>query len=298
MQSSGSDPEPLLEPVVESVINISEGRRSDVIATIAAAAGADLLDVHSCEHHNRSVLTVVGETAPRAITLRAVELLDLTDHTGAHPRIGVVDVVPFIALGGAALGGAAPGGATADRARAARDAFARWAAEELAVPSFLYGPERTLPELRRGAFDTLLPDHGPTAPHPTAGAIAVGVRPPLVAYNLWLTDPELDLARRIATGIRSASVRALGLAVGDSVQVSMNLIDPMTTGPDDVHALVSQLAPVERAELVGLVPAAVLARIDPDRWEPLDLAEDRTIEWRLAERARRLRDGGGVVGSR
>jgi len=72
----------------------------------------------------------------------------------------------------------------------------------------------------------------------------------------------------------------------------------MTTGPDDVHALVSQLAPVERAELVGLVPAAVLARIDPDRWELLDLAEDRTIEWRLAERARRLRDGGGVVGSR
>jgi len=280
--------EPDREPLLESVINISEGRRVDVIAAIAEAAGADLLDVHSCEHHNRSVLTVVGETAPRAITRRSVELLDITDHIGAHPRIGVVDVVPFIALGTA----------TIEQARVARDAFARWAAEDLAIPSFLYGPERTLPELRRNAFAALLPDHGPATAHRTAGAIAVGMRPPLVAYNLWLMEADLDLARRVAAAIRCDSIRALGLAVGDQVQVSMNLIAPDRMGPAEAHALVAAHASIERAELVGLVPAAVLQRIDRSQWEFLDLAEEQTIEWQLTERARRLPWGGGVDSAR
>lgn len=286
--------------MIESVINISEGRRPDLIAEIAAAAGADLLDVHSCEHHNRSVLTVVGEHAPRAITSAAIERLDLTHHTGAHPRIGVVDVVPFIALGDAGP----------DDACAARDAFAVWAAEELSVPVFLYGPlhptgdhsgsatTRTLPEIRRSAFDGLAADLGPDRPHPTAGAIAVGCRPPLVAYNLWLRQPDADLARRIAASIRSHSVRALGLVVGDAVQVSMNLIEPTEVGPADVYRLVAELAPIQRAELVGLLPEEVLGRIGRDDWERLDLAEDRSIEWRLAERERRLRGVGGVDGAR
>jgi glutamate formiminotransferase len=279
---------PTSEPVLESVINISEGRRGGLIDAIAASAGADLLDVHSCELHNRSVLTVIGEDAARAVTRSGIELLDITTHSGAHPRIGVVDVVPFIALQGL----------DESVARTARDDFARWAADELGVPTFLYGTERTLPEIRRTAFDDLLPDHGPLSPHPTAGAIAVGLRPPLVAYNLWLIEPDLALARRIAASLRSPSVRALGLAVGDQVQVSMNLIDPMVTGPHRVHALVAKQARIDRSELVGLLPDAVLRRIDPSRWEQLDLAEDRTIEWRLAERARRLPWGGGVDGDR
>ncbi len=272
------------EAVLESVINISEGRRIDVIAAIAEAAGADLLDVHSCQHHNRSVLTVVGETAPRALTRRSVELLDITEHSGAHPRIGVVDVVPFIALGTA----------TVEQAHLARDAFASWAAEELAIPCFLYGTERTLPELRRNAFDPLIPDHGPTTPHRSAGAIAVGVRPPLVAYNLWLTEPDLALARRLAAAIRSDSIRALGLAVGNQVQVSMNLINPDAVGPAEAYEQVAAHAQIARAELVGLIPASVLQQSDPSQWEMLDLAQERTIEWRLAERERRLLWGGDV----
>lgn len=279
---SGPEPtahEPAGPALIECVINISEGRRTDVIAAIAGAAGVDLLDVHSCVHHNRSVLTVVGTEAPRAITRAAVASLDLGDHEGAHPRIGVVDVVPFIALDGA----------TDLDARTARDSFAAWAADELSVPCFVYGPERTLPDIRREAFRSLAPDTGGAAPHPTAGAIAVGVRPPLVAFNLWLAQPDLELARRIAAEIRSPSVRALGLQVGDEVQVSMNLIAPLVTGPEDVWRSVAERADIERAELVGLLPAAVLDHIDENEWERLDLGADRTIEARLAERGRRLR---------
>lgn len=267
--------------MLESVINISEGRRSDLIDEIASVAGADLLDVHSCVHHNRSVLTVVGEHAPRAIARRTIELLDLRSHDGVHPRIGVLDVVPFIALDGSTDGAA----------HEARDAFARWAGDTLALPCFLYGPERTLPQVRQGAFTTLRPDHGPEAPHPTAGAVAVGERPPLVAYNLWLQDADLGLARSIARSVRSEQVRALGLEVGDAVQVSMNLIDPMHTGPDRVWDTVAATTRITRAELVGLLPAAALDAIDPARWERLDLGPERTIERRLAQRARRLAEG-------
>jgi glutamate formiminotransferase len=285
--------------MIEAVINISEGRRHDLIAEIAASAGDDLLDVHSCEHHNRSVLTVIGESAPQAIARAAVAHLDLSHHDGAHPRIGVVDVVPFIALGDSEPA----------EALAARDAFASWAVAELAVPVFLYGPlktpsgdgshvTRTLPEIRRSAFVELAPDFGPATPDPTAGAIAVGCRPPLVAYNLWLAEPDLALARRIAASIRSDAVRALGLAVGDTVQVSMNLIDPELVGPADVHRLVADIAGIDRAELVGLLPAAVLDRIDERDWDRLDLAAERTIEWQLTERERRLRGDGGVDGTR
>ena len=210
----------------------------------------------------------------------------------------MVDVVPFIALGNSEPA----------EALAARDVFAAWAAAELAVPVFLYGPlknpggdgprTRTLPEIRRTAFAELAADLGPATPDPTAGAIAVGCRPPLVAYNLWLAEPDLALARRIASSIRSDAVRALGLAVGDSVQVSMNLIDPELVGPADVHRLVADIAAIDRAELVGLLPAAVLERIDERDWDRLDLAADRTIEWRLTERERRLRGNGGVDGTR
>ena len=207
--------------MLECVINISEGRDLEVVAAIAAAAGPDLLDVHTDADHNRSVLTVVGEDAPRAVARAAVERLDLRHHVGVHPRIGVLDVVPFVPLGDTPMSAAV----------AARDEFAGWAAEALGLPCFLYGPERSLPDVRRGAFLTLGPDVGPSAPHPSAGAAAVGARRVLVAYNLWLVEPDLETARRIASAIRGDGVRALGLAVGDEVQVSMNLVDPERVGP-------------------------------------------------------------------
>ncbi len=260
--------------MLECVINISEGRSPEAIAAIAAVAGDDLLDVHTDGDHHRSVLTLVGEAAPRRVAAEAVRRLDLTGHAGAHPRIGVVDVVPFVALDGSD---------PAD-AIAARNAFCRWVGDELGVPCFRYGPERTLPEVRRGAFTTLAPDTGPDHPHPTAGAMAVGARPVLVAYNVWLAGADLPEARALAADLRGPAVRALGLQVGDQVQVSMNLIDPAVVGPGQVVDKIRGRTEVDRCELVGLVPRWVLDGEDPSRWGELDLSEDRTIEARLAAR--------------
>jgi glutamate formiminotransferase len=265
--------------VLECVINVSEGRDAAVIAAIASAAGRDLLDVHSDPHHHRSVLTVVGEDAARAVASRAVDLLDLRDHDGVHPRLGVVDVVPFVALDGAAPADAVD----------ARDRFVAWFAAEHGVPCFRYGPERSLPDVRRHAFATLAPDAGPAAPHPTAGACAVGARALLVAYNVWLAEPDLERARAIAAAVRGPAVRALGLPVGDRVQVSLNLVDPERLGPGEAYDLVASTAAtvgasVDGAELVGLVPDAVLRREPTERWHELDLTAERTIESRLVRR--------------
>lgn len=261
--------------MLECVINISEGRRLDVVDAIAAAAGPNLLDVHRDPDHHRSVLTLAGdgvEQAARRVAEMAVEAIDLTVHAGAHPRLGAVDVVPFVPLTGSTMG---------DAVRA-RDEFGRWAADALSLPCFLYGPERSLPDVRRRAFIDLDPDFGPTSPHPRAGACAVGARPILVAYNVWVAAPVAD-AREVASRLRSPSVRALGLVVGARAQVSFNLIDPHEVGPADAYDAVTRLLPVEGAELVGLVPRAILDRVEPDRWAELDLGPDRTIEARLEQ---------------
>jgi len=260
--------------VFECVVNISEGLRADVVAAIAATAGDSLLDVHSDAHHNRSVLTLVGEDAPRRVAQAAIDRLDLRTHSGAHPRIGVVDVVPFVPLAGARLGDAV----------AARDRFLTWIAAELGVPGFAYGPERSLPDLRRRAFRDLIPDAGPPRPHPTAGAVAVGARDVLVAWNAWLAEPDVARAKEVASAVRGPHLRALGLAVGDRVQVSMNLIAPGVVGPAEAWDAVAALVPLAGAELVGLVPTSVLDRTDPERWSQLDLSDERTIEARLDRR--------------
>lgn len=252
-------------------MNVSEGRDEQVLSALRRAAGPDLLDLHSDPHHHRSVLTLAGEDAVRAVASEAVARLDVTTHDGVHPRIGVVDVVPFVALGST----------PPEQARRARDDYAAWSARQLGVPCFLYGHERTLPEVRRGAFGALTPDTGPPDPHPTAGASAVGHRGVLVAYNVWLSENDLELARRVARDVRSPQVRALGLQVGDRVQVSMNLIAPDEVGPAVAHDAVATRAAVAGAELVGLVPRAVLDAVPRHRWAELDLAEDRTIEARL-----------------
>jgi glutamate formiminotransferase / 5-formyltetrahydrofolate cyclo-ligase len=260
--------------VLECVVNLSEGRRDRLIDAIAATAGTDLLDLHRDRDHHRSVLTLIGSVAPRAVAATVVAEIDLGDHQGAHPRFGALDVVPFVPLGSTSL----------DEAIAARDAFGAWAADQLGLPCFRYGPERTLPEVRRQAFTTLSPDFGPGRPHRTAGAVAIGARRVLVAYNLWLARADLALARSLARQVRSPQVRALGLAVGDQVQVSMNLLEPDQVGPDQVYDQVSAVADVARGELVGLIPQSVLAGIDAERWAQLGLSADTTIEARLAAR--------------
>lgn len=258
--------------VLECVVNLSEGRDERVLDALAGAAGVDLLDLHADADHHRSVWTLRGEDAARRLTAAAVARLDIRTHRGVHPRIGVVDVVPFVALAGS----------TAADARAARDRYCDWAAEALGLPCFTYGAERTLPQVRRGAFTELAPTTGPSRPHPTAGAVAVGARDLLVAYNLWLAEADLDRARAVARDLRGPSVRALGLAVGPEVQVSLNLVQPDRVGPGAAWDAVAAHVAVDRAELVGLVPDAVL-RAEPEaRWPQLDLDADRTIEARLA----------------
>ena len=283
----------------ECVVNISEGRDATVIAMVAAAGGACLLDVHSDPEHHRSVLTLAGplddvEVAARQVARAAVSAIDLTTHRGVHPRLGAVDVVPFVPLPG--LDGT---GIEWSSAVAARDAFADWAATELALPSFLYGTGRTLPQIRREAFTSLAPDAGPPVPHPTAGAVAVGARPVLIAYNVWISVPgrtdagtgpsTLGVARTLAAELRRPGLRTLGLPVGDGAQVSCNVVDPGRVALTEVYDAVAVGAAlhgmeVDRGELVGLLPATALAAVPRGRWSELGLRAEDTIESRLATR--------------
>jgi glutamate formiminotransferase len=280
---------------VECVVNVSEGRDEVVLAALAASAGTALLDVHRDPHHHRSVLTLAGPAdevaaAARSLAAATVERLDLRSHDGAHPRLGVLDVVPFVPY---EPGGTAPTDLTA--AISLRDDFAPWLADSLGVPSFLYGPlpggrTRTLPEIRRHAFAAtagLRPDFGPPRPDPYAGATAVGARRVLVAYNVWVSS--LQVARLVAPRVRGPLVRALGLAVGERAQVSCNLTEPDAVGPaqlyDTTRALVTEAGgAVEGAELVGLLPEAVLAAVPRARWPELGLSDEATVEARLDAR--------------
>ena len=262
--------------MLTSPVNISEGRDATVIARIARAAGGSLLDLHSDFHHHRTVLTLGGEDVPdavRAVAAEAISMLDLAPHNGVHPRVGVLDVVPFVPYGRSPM----------TEALRARDEFAEWAGVELALPVFKYGPERSLPDIRRGAFSTISPDEGPTSPHPTAGACCVGARSALVAWNVWLAYESLTRAKAVVSELRRqmAGIRALALDVGGVAQVSCNLIEPLTTGPHQVYDFVSERAAVERCELVGLVPREVLRSIPQGRWPQLDLSVEQTLEFRL-----------------
>ena len=262
--------------VLECVINISEGRDIDALRQLAAVCANDLLDVHFDPEHNRSVFTLTGVTAPRRLTKLAVQILQLDTHQGVHPRLGVVDVVPFIALDES----------TMHDAILARDEFAHWASSELSVPCFVYGAERTLPDIRHQAWSNLQPQYGPGAPHSTAGAICVGARDSLVAYNVWL-DPTTtaETAGLIAQSVRGDGIRTLALRVGNHWQISMNLIDPERIGPDIatdrvIHFAKQNNVEIERCELVGLISQHALNKISQQRWTELDLSAERTIEFR------------------
>jgi glutamate formiminotransferase len=281
--------------VLESVVNISEGRRADVLQALARACGPVLLDVHSDADHHRSVFTMasvdpdeVEAAARRLATACADAALSLADHDGEHPRLGVIDVVPFVALG------PTPTAVSVDAARA----FADWIGTTLDVPAFLYDladpDRRTLPSVRRHAFASRAPDSGPATPHPNLGATAVGARAVLIAVNLELAGPNIELAREVASQLRERDgglpgVRALGIALPThaSAQVSMNLVDLNATGletacvraREHIEALGGR---VQRVELVGLVPAAELDACSAAFLEWSGLSELDTIESRMA----------------
>ena len=274
-------------------MNISEGRDRHRIDAIAAAARPAVLDVHADPDHHRSVVTLaareaaVTEAATRRLAEVTLEDLDLREHAGVHPRLGVLDVVPFVAL--------TP--TPADVAVAAAHAFGDWLARVHRVPVFFYGaaaPDgRSLPTVRRDAFQALTPDRGPRVADPRVGATAVGARPPLIAINVELATPDLAAAQLIARETRERDggllgVRTLGLPLESrgTVQVSMNLVDLPTTGVERACTEVRDRArlrgiDVVRVELVGLLTAAELARCSTAfrAWSGLDEAD--TIEGRI-----------------
>ncbi len=270
--------------VIECVPNISEGRRTEVVAGIAEALGAvpglRVLDVQSDATHNRSVLTIAGDAASLRAGIpllfeRTLEVVDLRLHRGEHPRLGAVDVVPFIPIEGVTMAECVA------LAREVGDVVGR----RLGVPVYLYEdaasrPERkNLEDIRRGEFEGLAarmsqaewkPDFGPALPHPSAGATVIGARMPLIAYNVNLATDRLDVAKKIASAVRMSSgglrfVKAMGLALEDRgiVQVSMNLTNFEKTPIVRVFELVKREAArygvnVLESEIVGLIPQAAL----------------------------------------
>jgi glutamate formiminotransferase len=304
--------------LVECVPNVSEGRRREVVDEVVAAfAGADpgvlVLDRSSDPDHHRSVVTLAGPgpalvEAAVAGARACARLIDLNQHRGVHPRMGALDVLPFVPFGGATrLAGA--GDPDLDCAALAERAGRRIAADA-GVPVYLYGaaarrPDRVaLPAVRGRGFEALRdapdqdPDFGGPGPHPTAGATAVGAREVLVAYNIDLAGADLDLARRIAAAVRERdgglpAVRAMGVALDERgvdrglVQVSMNLLDYRVTPPAVAFAAVAELAGragarVEASEIVGLVPAAALAGVDPADLRLRGAVSELALENRLA----------------
>ena len=284
------------DSVLECVPNVSEGRDPRVLVDLAAACTESLLDLHTDPDHHRSVFTLAGPTerdaedAARDLARAVAERVDLSAHDGVHPRFGALDVVPFVALGDTAPSTAV------DAARS----FASWAADELQLPVFVYGDadpqRRSLPELRHDAFGTRAPDLGPDAPLPRLGAVAVGARPVLVAVNCELDRDDVALASTIARSVRASDgglpgVRALGLplATRARAQVSMNLVDLAATGLQEACETVRALArahtaDVARVEVVGLLPAAELARCDDEFRAWSRIGPDQTIEAQLALR--------------
>jgi glutamate formiminotransferase len=298
--------------LIECVPNFSEGRRAEVVDEIVRAVGqidgVTLLDHSRDETHNRSVVTFAGAAEPvvRAATAavgRAIQLIDMEQHTGAHPRIGAVDVIPFVPLGSTRIE------ECVDLARR----FGEQIAKLFDIPVYLYGeaalrPERRrLADVRRGQYEGLKaeigvnperdPDYGPHHLHPRAGAVAVGARKPLIAFNVNLATDDLALARRIATTIRESSgglpaVQAMGVLLenpgeGRFAQVSMNLVDWEMTGIARVVGEIRRLAEEagtvsDHCELIGLAPTGALLEVAADALGLRGFSPDQALELRLA----------------
>ena len=294
--------------LVECVPNFSEGRNSETVAALSRAIEtvetACVLDRHIDPDHNRSVITFVAapeKIVDAAVTVvaRAAELIDMRRHQGEHPRLGATDVLPFIPISGVTM---------QDCVRLAHEAGQR-IAKELSIPVFFYEqaalkPDRVnLEDVRRGALELLreqiaveparAPDVGPLVVHETAGAIAVGARPFLIAFNVNLKTADVAVAKQIARTVRARhgglpSVKALGftLSTRGLVQVSMNLVNYQTTGMTAAYNAVRDEAAklgveIASTEIVGLVPEKALDR-EAEYFQKLEnFSEDKILEHRL-----------------
>ena len=302
--------------LIESVPNYSEGRRLGVVdrlaAEVSATAGAYLLDRTSDPSHNRSVLTIAGEAEAVEVALEAtiaaaIELIDMEVHEGEHPRIGAVDVIPFIPLGATTID---------DCVELAR-AFGRRVAERFELPVYLYAraasrPDRVrLADVRRGGYEEVrdeigidaadrAPDFGPHRTHPRAGAVAVGARPFLIAWNINLDTDDVEVAKRIARQVRESGgglpgVQGNGFMIEelDAAQVSMNLLDfertPMWRVWDEVESLAEEEGVgLRESELIGLAPQAAFDGVAAHAGVPEDA--DAAARFAAAARYLRLRD--------
>jgi glutamate formiminotransferase len=297
--------------LIESVPNVSEGRRLDVVDRMAAAIeavdGVFLLDRTSDASHNRSVFTLAGEHRPvqdalEGLVATAIHEIDMGVHTGEHPRIGAVDVIPFVPLAAT----------TMDDCIELAHGFGERIAQRFELPVYFYAnaarrPERVkLADVRRGQYEGLReevsqrgrePDAGPGRLHPSAGAVAVGARPFLIAYNINLASDDVDLAKRIARRVRESGgglpkVQANGFWIVElrRAQVSMNLLDFTVTPLWAVWDTVRDVAAEDgvelaESELIGLAPLAALLAVADQAGAPV---ED-TVERRLALAAAYLR---------
>lgn len=295
-------------PLVECVPNFSEGRKIDtveqLVKAIAAVETACVLDTHIDPDHNRSVITFVAapvmaiEASFRAVAL-AAELIDMRQHTGQHPRLGATDVLPFVPLRGVTLD---------DCVALAHQAGER-IARELSIPVYFYEraamkPDRVnLEDVRRGGLELLrqqisvepsrAPDVGPSITHPTAGAIAVGARPFLIAFNVNLLTRDLLIAKQVARSVRARHgglpfVKALGfeLSTRGLVQVSMNLVSYEQTGMTKAYDAVRNEAgklgvQISGTEIVGLVPENALDRTAEYFQKLESFSDDKILENRL-----------------
>ena len=298
--------------LIECVPNFSEGRRPEVVDEIVHAIGqidgVTLLDHSRDETHNRSVVTFAGsaEAVVRAATAavgRALELIDMEQHSGAHPRIGAVDVIPFVPLGTTTIE------ECVDLARR----FGEQIAMRFDLPVYLYGDaalrpdRRRLAHVRRGQYEALreeiltnpdrAPDFGPARLHPRGGAVAVGARKPLIAFNVNLRTDDLAMAIRIANTIRESSggmpaVQAMGVLLENPglppmAQVSMNLVDWQRTGITAVVREIRRLAreagtDIDHCELIGLAPTGALLEVAADVLGLADFTADQALELRIA----------------
>src|SRR5438445_841269 len=301
---------PDMPEIVECVPNFSEGRRKEVVDAIAQAIasvpGVRVLDQEMDADHNRSVITFVGdrtsvaEAAFRGAT-KTVELIDMNRHLGEHPRVGALDVLPFIPIAGV----------TMDNCVTLARAVGKRIADELQVPVYLYEAaatrpdRRALPDVRRGEYEGLKteietnpnrkPDFGPPRLHPTAGACIVGARPVLIAWNVNLRTTDVGVAKRIAKAIRESdrglpAVRAKGFELADRglVQVSMNMVDYHKTSLVQAFEAIRGLAAKEgveiaESEIIGLVPLDALVDAATQYFKLARFHREQILETRLWE---------------